>query len=148
MNTLFLPGYLSRSQIRSYLEFIQNNGVEAIVETRDGLYHDNADIGQLLAGSISSIKEFHLARFFGGNLPKMRQLKCELSSDGTKPQVPEESKAVGIFYMSRLNKDFTASQNYTGDVGDVLVLSLEDYESYKFDTAETGTNNQLTVFWG
>lgn len=149
MKTLFLPGYLSRAQIRTYLEFIQNNGTEAVIETRDGLYHDSADIAQMCAGAISSVKEFHLTRFFGGVIPvKMKQLKCELVSDGTKPDVPEGSRAVGIFYMSKLNKDFTAAEDYKGNVGDVLVLDLEAYDDYNFDVAQTGTNNQLTVFWG
>lgn len=149
MSTGFLEGYLSRAQVRSYMEFIQENGVEAIVETKDGLYNDEANIAQMCAGAISSVKEFHIDRFFHGEIPKsVRQLSCTLVTDDSKPEMPEGTAAVGIFYMSKLKRDFTAVDGYKGDVGDVLTLNTEGYSEYDFATTETGTNNRLVVFWG
>lgn len=149
MNAGFLEGYLSRAQVRSYMEFIQESGVEAIVETRDGLYSDQANIGQMCAGAISSVKEFHISRFFSGENPKgIKQIKCVLVSDDSKPEVPENTSVIGIFYMSKLNRDFTAVDGYKGDVGDVLTLNPGDYAEHDFATTRTGTNNQLIVFWG
>lgn len=147
MTTLLLSGYLSRAQVRSYMEFLQENGVDAIVETKDGLYNDEANIGQMFAGAISSVKEFHVARALQKDVPKLKQLSCFLSV-GDKPELPENTYAIGIFYMSKLNRDFTAVKGYKGDVGDVLILDPESYEEHNFSTTETGTNNQLVVFWG
>lgn len=154
MSTGYIEGYLSRAQVRAFMEILNEEGTESIVETRDGLYGDDASTNQMLAGAISSIKEFHLTRFLYGKTSNLlssnslRQITCTLISGDSKPELPEDSLVVGIFYMSKLGRDFTAIAGYKGDVGDVLLTVSDEYDSLDFSTTETGVNNRLVVFWG
>lgn len=154
MITGYIEGYLSRAQVRIFMEFILKEGTESIVETRDGLYNNAASTEQMLAGAISSVKEFHMSRFLyekTSNLmmpSSLRQITCTLTSDDSKPELPEGTLVVGIFYMSKLGRDFTASAGYKGDVGDVFLALSEEYDSLDFSTTETGVNNRLVVSWG
>lgn len=151
MFTNFLKGYLSRAQIREYLGFVLESGADSIIETPDGTYLDDP-VAERAGAAISSVKEFHLQRSLG-ELPKLSQGGCVLISEGGAPSAPQGAVVVGVFYMSKLGRDYNGEpdtylgENFQGDIGDVCWVTSSDWKDVVLAGADSGVNHRLVVFW-
>lgn len=151
MSSLALTGYLSRSQVRKYLEFILENGAESIIEAPDGLY-DDAPMAERIGSAISSVKQFHISRSID-DLPNLVQLGCSLVKNSETIDIPAEALVIGIFYMSKKNYDYVGAidhlpgGDYSGDVGDVIWLPNNSIKTIGFSAPDSGDIYRLVVFW-
>lgn len=151
METKKLDNYISRSQVREYLQYILDSGTSDIVESPDGV-HFVEPVNIRLGSTINSVKLFHLHRQtnFSG---QATQGAVYLSSNDTKPEMPTESVGIGIFYMSKFGRDYSGdldrigSYEYVGDIGDVVCLDPTDWENLSLGKTSTGINYRLFVFW-
>lgn len=149
MSFQLLKNYLSRSQIRDYLGYTLENGVDAIVEARDGV-HSDEPVEVRFGSTINSIKMFHVERYLGSPL---KVLGYALSENDSKPEMPEGSKVVGIIYMSK-SKDYVGGPDsfgetsHQGDIGDTLWLSSDSWDSVSLSESTDGINYRFFTFWG
>lgn len=146
-----LIGYLSRSQVRDYLGHILEYGVNGIVESPDSV-DATEPVPVRIGSSVNSVKVFHVAR----GLDKknwLTQLGVELSSNDEKPELPDGTSIVGVFYMSKLGRDYKADadqldgDNIKGDIGDVVWFSADAWDSAALSRTSDGINHRLFVFW-
>ncbi len=143
-----LNSYLSRSQVREYLEYITRFGTDSIEEAPDSVNSD-APIESRVGSTINSIKEFHVQRDHGN---KLTACSYSLSSNDTLPELPAESSVVGIIYMSKA-KDYSGEvdnlegESLEADIGDAVWFSAESWPSLKLGATQEGTNHRFFVFW-
>jgi hypothetical protein len=152
MDTRKLHNYISRSQVREYLSHIREFGVSEIVESPDGV-HAVEPVGIRIGSAINSVKLFHLARY-SSNSDLLTQKHVVLVSDNKKPELPDDAVSVGIFYMSKIGRDYSGDadtvKDYScfGDIGDVICFDASDWDSVSLGDTTDGINYRLFVFWG
>lgn len=150
MSTYILSNYLSRSQVREFIAYILDNGTANIAEASESTNFDDP-VEKRIGAALFSVREFHVDRH--DNTSKLAQLGCELAQGATKPEPPENTKVVGIFYMSK-NKDYSggvdsySDRSISGDVGDVVWFPIEELDSLELGEVVDGVNHRLFVFWG
>lgn len=151
MEHILLDNYLSRSQIREYLGYILENGVDQIIESPDQVVVTEP-MNIRIGSSINSIKLFHVARHLGEG-SWLTQLGLSFVSDDSKPELPADTGVVGIFYMSKHGRDYTGEPDQLGgvsvqgDIGSVTWIPASDWPSTSFGKSTEGTNYRLFVFW-
>lgn len=151
MANTILKNYVSRSQVRDYLDYILSNGTDLIKEAPDSTYAD-APTELRIGATINSIKEFHVGRFLGGET-YIKQNSCVMSSDDHIPSMPENTYISGIFYFSKNGRDYTGGPDkfgdtvHQGDIGDVVWIVNEDWNSLELGKTVEGSNHRLFVFW-
>lgn len=151
MGINILQNYLSRSQIRDYLGYILENGVDGVIESPDNVYATDP-IPDRLGSSINSIKIYHVSRHLAEDA-WLTQEGLILSSDDTKPEIISENSIIGIFYMSRHGKDYKGEKDsicgtdVQGDIGSVVWVDSKDWDSVSLGATTEGINYRLFVFW-
>lgn len=151
MGINILKNYLSRGQVREYLNYIMDDGVDEIIESPDSVSATDP-LPIRIGSSINSIKIFHVARLKGEEF-WLTQVGINLSINDTKPDIPEGTSCVGIFYMSKNGRDYSGdpdSLNGTkvqGDIGDVVWFDVDTWESVTLGPSSEGANYRLFVFW-
>lgn len=152
MKHILLDNYLSRSQIREYLDYILKNGVDEIVESPDSVVITDP-MNIRIGSSINSVKIFHVARHLGED-SWLTQLGMAFVSDDVKPELPEGTGVIGVFYMSKNGRDYSGKPDFfgensvQGDIGSVTWLEAKDWESSSLGQTTDGVNCRLFVFWG
>lgn len=151
MTVNVLTGYLSRSQIKEYLNYILQNGADSIVEAPDSVYSDSP-MSMRVGSAINSIKQFHVERLADYKY-QLTQQKCILIDDNTKPDAPEGAIMVGVFYMSKAGSDYTSEADMYGDravfgtIGDIAWVPADEWKYVTLSPALTGVGYRLIVFW-
>lgn len=151
MEINILQNYLSRSQVRDYLGYILENGVDGVIESPDSVYATDP-IPNRLGSSINSIKIYHVSRHLAEDT-WLTQEGLTLSSDDVKPEIISKNSVIGIFYMSRYGKDYKGEKdticgtNVQGDIGSVVWVDSKDWDSVSLGATTEGTNYRLFVFW-
>lgn len=151
MEINLLSSYLSRSQIREYLAYILEYGVDDIVESPDSVYATDP-VPIRIGSSINSIKIFHVAKRLK-DMYWLTQVSIALSLDDVKPNMPDDSSYVGIFYMSKYGRDYNgepdliSGKEMQGDIGDVVWFDALEWDELQLGKTSDGTNYRLFVFW-
>ena len=133
MLTNLIKGFFSRGEAKKIiLHLVQ----EKNPETEDILH-------QL----IHEAKIYHVGKALG----KMIEVQSYvLGESDTKPELAEASEAVTIFYLS---KDYTGEPDSIGEnsiehqVGSIVSLTPEEYNSLVLGKTTSGDNLRLFVFW-
>lgn len=151
MEHILLDNYLSRGQVREYLGYMLENGVDDIIESPDSVVITDP-MNIRIGSSVNSIKIFHVARHLGED-SWLTQVGINLTSDDSKPDLPEETAVIGIFYMSKHGRDYSGepdalgANSVQGDIGSVTWVSADEWESVSMGKSTEGTNYRLFVFW-
>jgi hypothetical protein len=151
MDINFLKSYLSRSQVREYLEYILKNGVQDISEMPDSLYAE-APVQDRIGSSLNSVKIFHVSRQLDADV-RLSQSNIKLVSDNSKPDMPDGTVIVGIFYMAKVGRDYggqpdtLGDESFQGDIGDVAWINASKWNDLKLGETTDGVNARLVVFW-
>jgi hypothetical protein len=151
MGINMLTDYLSRGQVREYLGYILENGLDDIFESPDSV-HASDPLPIRIGSSLNSIKVFHVARHMDEKY-WLTQEGITLSSDDTKPELPEYASVVGVVYMSKFDRDYTgdpdnfAGNSIQGDIGCVTWFDAEAWDSAILGKSINGINHRLFIFW-
>lgn len=148
MSFRYLKNYLSRSQVREYLQYTLENGVGDIKESHDQIGSDSP-LGIRFGSAINSIKQFHVERYIDYYVTETAYV---LSSDDSKPELPSDANMVGILYMSKAkdyvgNPDRLGDQAHDGDIGDTIWFSAEEWDDLVIGKTSEGTNHRFFMFW-
>lgn len=146
-----LEGYLSRSQVREYLEYLLDSGASAVIESPDNV-SANDPLNIRIGSSLNSLKEFHVSRHtaHGAHLV---QAETILMCGSTKPEIPADALCAGVVYLSKYERDYTGEKDligvdrYAGDVGDAIYMDISDWNDLLLGVPTTGVNCRLFVFW-
>lgn len=151
MEINLLSNYLSRSQIREYLAYILEHGTDDIIESPDSVYATDP-LPVRIGSSINSIKLFHVVKRLK-DLYWLTQVGIDLSSLDNKPDMPDGSSYVGIFYMSKYGRDYSgepdsiSGEQVQGDIGDVVWFDALGWDQLQLGKTSDGSNYRLFVFW-
>lgn len=151
MEHILLDNYLSRSQIREYLGYILEHGVDDIIESPDGVVITEP-MHIRIGSSVNSVKIFHVARHLGED-SWLTQLGISFVSDDSKPELPEGTAIIGVFYMSKNGRDYSGDadmfgqRSVQGDIGSVTWVDAKDWETSSLGKTTSGTNYRMFVFW-
>lgn len=151
MGINILSNYLSRSQIREYLAYILDNGIDEVIESPDSVYATDP-IPVRIGSSIFSVKVFHVAKRLD-NESWLTQLAMHFSANDLKPELPADASHVGVFYMSKHGRDYSGApdlidgEEVQGDIGDVAWFDARSWDSVDLGKTSTGDNYRLFVFW-
>jgi hypothetical protein len=109
-----------------------------------------------IGAAVNSIKTYHVERRLNdmreGERLRLRQLECVFIEDDVKPEAPEGSRSVGIFYMTKKSEhqgdaDTLPDGQHLGDIGDVAWLDSTNWEAVELGKTGVAPHHRLFVFW-
>lgn len=151
MGINILDNYLSRGQVREYLGYILENGVDEIVESPDNVSATDP-LPNRIGSSINSIKIYHVARHLGESFWLTKVGMVFISND-VKPDLPVGTSVIGVFYLSKHGRDYSGAPDQLGpdtvqgDIGTVAWLDSKNWDTAALGESTNGTNYRLFVFW-
>lgn len=144
-----LKNYLSRSQIREFLEHLKENGVADVIQSPDQT-DSSEPIGVRIGSALNSIRQFHAERYIDYYINEGSYAFCD---DDVKPELPPGTAMVGIVYMSK-ERDYSAEADklgdvqYKGDIGDIAWFEASEWDQFTLGKTQEGINYRLFAFWG
>lgn len=142
MLTKLIKNFMSRGEARTFIEYSIANGTNEIEEQPDSDFKETAKI---LGAIVSSAKIYHVGKSYGSRL---KLISCAISDGNEKPNMPESTLAVSVFYLSKHQViDTVGNEEIKSEVGSTIAMVAEDYENLTLGGGSEEPTYRFYAFW-